>query len=45
MNDAPLMVWLELLRSKIGKGDNNLALSIINELLEKLQKKNGIPTI
>lgn len=45
MNDIPLMVWLEILRSKVGTGDTKVALSIINELLEKLQKKNGVPTI
>lgn len=45
MNDIPLMIWLEILRSKVGSGDTRVALSIINELIEKLQKKSGVPTI
>jgi len=43
MNDTPLIVWLELLRSKIGSHDTVLALSLINELIDKLKKKNGVP--
>lgn len=43
MNDIPLIVWLELLRSYVGKGDTVMSLSIINELIDKLKKKNGMP--
>lgn len=43
MNDIPLIIWLELLRSYIGKTDTVMSLSIINELIDKLKKKNGLP--
>jgi len=43
MNDLSLIVWLEILRSKVGSGDTILSLSIINELIDKLKKKNGVP--
>lgn len=43
MNDMPLIVWLELLRSKVGSHDTVLSLSLINELIDRLKKKNGMP--
>jgi len=43
MNDSPLIVWLELLRSKVGSGDTTISLSLINELIDKLKKKSGVP--
>jgi len=43
MNDISLIVWLELLRSKVGSGDTSISLSIINELVDKLKKKSGVP--
>jgi len=43
MNDMPLIVWLELLRSYVGKSDTGMSLSIINELIDKLKKKCGVP--
>jgi len=43
MNDMSLIVWLELLRSYVGRGDTTMSLSIINELADKLKKKNGVP--
>jgi len=43
MNDMSLIVWLELLRGYVGKHDTIMSLSIINELIDKLKKKNGIP--
>jgi len=43
MNDISLIVWLELLRSNVGKHDTILSLSIINELIDKLKKKCGVP--
>ena len=45
MNDIPLIVWLELLRSKVGSGDTSISLSLINELIDKLKAKNGISTL
>lgn len=45
MNDIPLIVWLELLRSKVGSGDTTISLSLINELIDKLKAKNGVPTL
>jgi len=45
MNDMPLIVWLELLRTKVGIGDKVVSLSLINELIDKLKKKNGMPAI
>jgi len=43
MNDLSLIVWLEILRSYVGKGDTVMSLTIINELIDKLKKKNGVP--
>lgn len=43
MNDISLIVWLELLRGKVGSGDTTISLSLINELIDKLKKKNGVP--
>jgi len=45
MNDITLIVWLELLRSKVGSSDTVVSLSLINELIDKLKSKNGIPTL
>ena len=45
MNDMSLIVWLELLRSYVGKGNTEMSLSLINELIDKLKKKNGVPEI
>lgn len=42
MEDGPLLVWLEIIRSKVGNSDTTVALSIINDLIDKLKKKNGI---
>ena len=42
MNDMSLIVWLELLRSYVGKSDTRMSLSLINELIDKLKKKHGI---
>ena len=39
MNDLSLIVWLELLRNKVGSGDTTPSLSIINELIDKLEEK------
>jgi len=43
MNDMTLIIWLELLRSNVGKHDAILSLSIINELIDKLKKKCDVP--
>jgi len=43
MNDMSLIVWLELLRSKVGKTETVISLSLINELITKLKKKIGVP--
>jgi len=43
MNDTSLIIWLELLRSYVGKSDTVMSLSIINELIDKLKKKIGVP--
>jgi len=43
MNDIPLIVWLEILRSKVGSEDTIISLSLINELIDKLKKKSGVP--
>jgi len=43
MNDLSLIVWLEILRSKVGSSDTVISLSLINELIDKLKKKNGVP--
>ena len=43
MNDISLIIWLELLRGYVGKDDRMMSLSIINELIDKLKKKNGVP--
>ena len=42
MNDISLIVWLEILRSKVGSSNTTISLSIINELIDKLKKKNKI---
>lgn len=43
MNDKDLITWLESLRIRVGKHDVIISLSRINELIDKLKKKSGVP--
>ena len=39
MDDQNVVVWLQMVKTKVGTGDRTGALDLINELEDKLRKK------